>query len=40
MILSVTTFTWLVGIALGVTIAAPILLLGLLIRDWKRGDLW
>lgn len=40
MILSVTAFTWLVGIALSVTIAAPLLLLGLLIRDWKRGDLW
>jgi hypothetical protein len=40
MIMSTTAFAWLVGAALVLTIAAPIVLLGLLITDWKKGRLW
>jgi hypothetical protein len=40
MIISTTAFAWLVGVALVLTIAAPIILLGLLIADWKKGRLW
>lgn len=40
MILSSAAFTMLVGFALCLTTAAPLLLLGLLVRDWKKGDLW
>ncbi len=40
MILSSGAFEILVLVALVVTVIAPILLLGLLIRDWKRGHLW
>src|SRR5690606_31450029 len=40
MIISTTAFTWLVGIALVLTMAAPIILLTLLVRDSKKGQLW
>jgi hypothetical protein len=40
MIISTTAFTWLVGIALVLTIAAPIILLTLLVRDARKGQLW
>ena len=40
MIISTGAFTTLVIIALVITIAAPILLLGLLVRDWTKGQLW
>ena len=38
--ISSDAFATLVSVALVITIAAPILLLGLLIRDWKKGQLW
>lgn len=40
MILSSTAFTVLIGAALCLTTLAPLLLIALLIRDWKKGDLW
>jgi hypothetical protein len=40
MILSATTFTIVIGAALCLTALAPLLLLALLLRDWKKGDLW
>lgn len=40
MILSSTAFTVLIGAALFLTTLAPLLLIALLIRDWKKGDLW
>lgn len=40
MIISTGAFATLVSVALAITIAAPILLLGLLVRDWIRGQLW
>jgi hypothetical protein len=40
MIISTMAFSWLVGIALALTIAAPFILLGLLLADWKKGRLW
>lgn len=40
MTISVTAFTWLVGIALVLTIAAPIILVALLLRDSRKGQLW
>lgn len=40
MILSTGAFAALVTVALIVTIAAPILLFGLLIRDWRKEQLW
>lgn len=40
MIISTTAFGWLVGIALVLTIAAPIILFALLVRDWRKGQLW
>jgi hypothetical protein len=40
MTISVTAFSWLIAIALVLTIAAPIILLGLLARDRKKGQLW
>jgi hypothetical protein len=40
MILSSTAFTVVIGVALCLTALAPLLLLALLFRDWKKGDLW
>ena len=40
MIISSTAFGILVSTALLLTVAAPILLIVLLIRDWKEGRLW
>ncbi len=40
MILSSGAFATLVTVALAITVAAPILLLLLLIRDWKKGQMW
>jgi len=40
MTISLTAFSVLVTGALAVTTAAPVLLIVLLIRDWKRKRLW
>ncbi|HWM27593.1 MAG TPA: hypothetical protein VNQ14_03970 [Woeseiaceae bacterium] len=40
MIISTTAFAWLIGIALVLTIATPIILLALLLRDWRKEELW
>ncbi len=40
MTISLTAFSILVTMALAVTTAAPVLLIALLIRDWKRKRLW
>lgn len=40
MTMSMSVFTALVLGALAITTAAPVLLLVLLIRDWKRKQLW
>jgi len=40
MIVSVELLTFLVTSALILTIATPIILIVLLIRDWKRGNQW
>lgn len=40
MIISATAFAWLVSVALLVTAAAPLLLVALLVRDRRKGDLW
>lgn len=40
MIISMTAFSWLIGAALVLTIAAPLVLLGLLLVDLKKGQLW
>ena len=38
--ISATALSWLVGVALVVTVAAPLLLIGLFVRDARRGELW
>jgi hypothetical protein len=38
--ISATAFSWLIGIALVLTIAAPIILTALLVRDFRTGRLW
>lgn len=40
MMISATAFAWLVSAALLITAAAPFLLVALLIRDRRKGDLW
>lgn len=40
MIISVDALAVVVTFALTVTAAAPVLLLVLLLRDWRRGRLW
>jgi hypothetical protein len=40
MIVSAGFLKIMVGIALVVTIAAPVILIILWIRDWKKGQLW
>jgi hypothetical protein len=40
LIISTGAFSALVIVALVITIVAPILLLALLVRDWKKGQLW
>ena len=40
MTISLTAFSILVMVALAVTTAAPVLLIALLIRDWRRKRLW
>lgn len=40
MIIPETIFGFVIVAALFLTALAPILLLVLLIRDWKKGDLW
>lgn len=40
MIISTAAFSSLIGIALVLTIAAPVILLALLLRDLKSGELW
>lgn len=38
--IGVTVFWLMIVVALAVTSLAPIVLVGLLIRDWKKGELW
>lgn len=38
--ISLSAFSTLVLCALGIVILTPALLLVLMIRDWKRGELW
>ena len=40
MTIPLPVFSVLVLVALAITIAAPVLLLVLLVRDWKRKQLW
>lgn len=40
MMISTIAFSWLVGIALVIAAAAPFLLIALLLRDVRKGDLW
>ena len=40
MTIPLTAFSVLVGLALLATIAAPIVLLALLVSDWRKGQLW
>ena len=40
MIISAATLSFLISVALVVTIAAPLILLALFFRDWNKGDLW
>ena len=40
MMLSSTAFTVAIGLAICLTALAPVLLIALLVRDWKKGDLW
>lgn len=40
MIISAGALATVVSIAVAITVAAPLLLIGLLIRDWKKGQLW
>ena len=40
MFVSASALALLVGFALAITIAAPLILLILFIRDWKQGGLW
>lgn len=40
MIASVATLSLLVGGALIITVLSPIVLLLLLVKDWKRGEQW
>jgi hypothetical protein len=40
MTISVAAFSVLVTVALAITAGAPVLLLALLVRDWKRKRLW
>lgn len=38
--ISLTLFELLISGALLVTCLSPLILIGLLIRDWEKGDLW
>lgn len=38
--ISLGTFSTLVICALSIVILTPVLLIALMIRDWKRGELW
>lgn len=38
--ISASALTILVFLGLGLTALTPLLLLALLMRDWKRGELW
>jgi hypothetical protein len=40
MTISVSMLYLLVGTALTITIAAPVVLIALFVRDWNKGDLW
>ena len=40
MMISIAFFSSLITIAIAITAVAPLLLLALLFRDWKRGRLW
>lgn len=38
--IGMTTFGLLIVGAIGITTLAPLILIWLLIKDWKKGDLW
>lgn len=38
--IGITVFSVMIVVALAVTSLAPLVLVGLLIRDWKKGELW
>ncbi len=40
MMLSIDAFQWLVVVAMGITFFSPLILIGLLIRDWLKDELW
>lgn len=40
MTITVTALTWLVGLAILVTVLAPIVLIAFWITDWLKGRLW
>ena len=40
MIISPDMFSTLIVVALALVVAAPLILIGLLIRDWRRKRLW
>jgi hypothetical protein len=40
MLISVEWLSGLVTVALVITTAAPLILLLLLLRDWRKGELW
>jgi hypothetical protein len=40
MTLSAAALSLLIYTSLGLTVAAPLILLALLVRDWKAGRLW
>lgn len=40
MVIELSVFSTLISFALLVTCLSPLILLGLLIRDWRNGTLW
>ncbi|MGD8526721.1 MAG: hypothetical protein PVJ63_10760 [Thioalkalispiraceae bacterium] len=40
MIVSSSALAFMVSIALSITIVAPVVLLILWVKDWKKGQLW
>ena len=40
MTIPVSLFSALIFVSLALVIIAPLILLALLLRDWKRGNLW
>lgn len=40
MMIPISVFSGLILLALALVIATPLVLLALLLRDWRRGNLW